>query len=103
MPKSPNAEFNARALFSLIFWGVGAWFAISERAHFSLGGDDYGRHAINVDARGWNAIAIAAVFFALGIINLAIGIRGPARIPVFWAGTALLGMTVIYGIAQIFI
>lgn len=103
MPKSPNAEFNMRVFTSLIFWGIGAWFAFAQRAHFLLGGDEYDRHAINVDARGWDAIAIACAFVAVGIINLALGVRGPSRIPVFWTGTALLGVTILYGFAQIFI
>jgi hypothetical protein len=103
MPRSPNAELLLRFVTSLFFWGIGIWFLLAGRADFLLGGDDQGQRAINVDATGFNAIAIACAFFAVGIINLAVGIRTGVRIPVFWAGVALLGATIIYGIAQVFI
>lgn len=51
----------------------------------------------HVDAAGLDAIAIGAVFIALGIINLSIGIRDRRRIPVFWTGAALFLATLLYG------
>jgi hypothetical protein len=81
---------------------VGLWFAVSGRAHFTFGGDDYGKsHPMYVDARKWDAVAIGAVFIALGIINLAVAIRGPRRIPVFWTGAGLLGASALYGLAKV--
>ena len=106
MPKSENAEFNARLLFSIPFWGLGLWMAIRQRAQFTLGGDPDSptrRNWIPVDASGWDAIVIGLAFIAVGLLNFALGIRGPQRIPVFWLGLALLGGSAVYGIAQLFI
>jgi hypothetical protein len=45
-----------------------------------------------------DAVVVGAVFVALGLLNLALGIPGDSRIPVFWAGAGLLAATVLYGI-----
>jgi len=90
---------NVRLAFTLLFFGFGAWCAITRQARFDIGGDDLSnRHAIHVDAHGMDAVVVGAVFVALGLLNLALGIPGDSRIPVFWAGAGLLAATVLYGI-----
>jgi len=101
--RRPAAPFPyARLAGSLLFFGFGAWYAISGEARFTLGGDDYSnRHPIHVDAHGLDAIVIGCVFVGIGLVNLALGVRGRARLHVFWAGAALLGASVLYGIGNV--
>ena len=88
-----------RLAFTLLFFGVGAWYAVTREARFDIGGDDNSnRRAIHVDAHGMDAVVVGAVFVALGLLNLALGIPGEARIPVFWSGAGLLAVTVLYGV-----
>jgi hypothetical protein len=58
---------------------------------------------IHVDAHGLDAVAIGSVFLALGIINIALGMRTQRRIPVFWCGAGLLLATAVYGLARVFV
>ena len=88
-----------RLAFTVLFFGFGAWYAVTREARFDVGGDDNSnRRAIHVDAHGLDAVVVGAVFVALGLLNLALGIPGPSRIPVFWAGLALLAATILYGV-----
>jgi len=88
-----------RLAFTVLFFGFGAWYAVTREARFDVGGDDNSnRRAIHVDAHGLDAVVVGAVFVALGLLNLALGIPGPSRIPVFWAGLALLAAAVLYGV-----
>src|ERR1041384_5639796 len=95
-------EFRARLIGTILLCGLGLWFALSGRAKFSLGGDPDSphnqKHVIPVNAAGLDAIAIGTFIIGLGVINLALGIRGPRRIPVFWIGAALFLAAVLYGI-----
>jgi len=96
-PTRQSQNFNARLVGSVILWSIGAWYAITRHANFMFGGRR-GRRGIPVDAHGLDAFAIGCLFISLGIINLALGIRGPRRIPVFWAGAGLFLACVSYGI-----
>jgi hypothetical protein len=102
--QSRYSPFAARLIATLFLSALGLWFAITPWADFLLGGNirrPYKRNrVIFVDATGWDAVAIGCVFIALGIINLALGIRGPRRIPVFWVGAGLLIATILYGAAK---
>jgi hypothetical protein len=98
VPTSP--AFNARVIGSLLLFALAAYWIIGQRATFTLGGDDNGG-GDPVDARGYDAIAIGLVPLGLGIVNLAVGIRGRGRIPVFWWGAAALGAAFLYGLVQI--
>jgi hypothetical protein len=89
-----------RLAFTLAFFAFGGWQAVTREARFDIGGDDNSnRRAIHVDARGMDAVVVGAAFVALGLLNLALAIPGPARIPVFWSGAALLAATILYGLA----
>lgn len=92
----------ARLVGTILLCGIGLWFALTGRARFGLGGDpdsSFRRSGVvRVNATGLDAVAIGAVFVAIGIINLSIGIPGRRRIPVFWTGVALLGATLLYGL-----
>ena len=91
-----------RLAFTVLFFGVGAWHALTREARFDIGGDDLSnRHAIHVDAHGTDAVVVGAVFVALGLLNLALAIPGPARIPVFWSGAGLLAATILYGLVGV--
>jgi hypothetical protein len=88
-----------RLAFTLLFFAFGAWCAVTREARFDVGGDDNSnRRAIHVDAHGMDAVVVGAVFVALGLLNLALGIPGETRIPVFWSGAGLLAATVLYGV-----
>ena len=87
---------------SVLLFAIGGWYAVTREARFQLGGDDLSnRHPIHVDAHGLDAVAIACVFLGLGAVNLALGIRGRARLPVFWTGIAVLGAAVVYGLSLV--
>jgi hypothetical protein len=88
--------FYSRVLGSLFLFGLGLWFTLDDEARFSMGG----RRAIHVDPEGYGAIAVSLFFFGLSIVNLALGFRGRGRIPIFWAGAALVGVALLYGIGQ---
>ena len=91
-----------RLAFTLVFFGFGAWYAVTREARFDIGGDENSnRRAIHVDAHGMDAVVVGAVFVALGLLNLALGIPGGARIPVFWSGAGLLAATILYGLAGV--
>jgi hypothetical protein len=94
------ARFSyVRLAFTLFFFALGGWYGVTREARFDIGGDDNSnRRAIHVDAHGMDAVAVGAVFVALGLINLALGIPGQARIPVFWSGAGLLLATILYGV-----
>jgi hypothetical protein len=47
---------------------------------------------------GWTRWSWAPCSSRSGLLNLALGIPGPSRIPVFWAGLALLAATILYGV-----
>lgn len=98
-PTRAQQEFNGRLVGSVVLWSIGLWFTITQHAKFTLGGRR-SRPGMPVDAHGLDAIAIGCFFLALGIINLALGIRGPRRIPVFWAGAALFIASVLYGLVN---
>lgn len=88
-----------RLAFTLLFFAFGGWYAVTREARFDIGGDDNSsRRAIHVDAHGMDAVVVGAVFVALGLLNLALGIPGETRIPVFWSGAGLLAATVLYGL-----
>ncbi len=97
MATSP--AFNARMVASVLLFGFAAYWILGQDATFSLGGRRT-THGIQVDAHGWDAVAIGLVPLGLGIVNLALGLRGRARIPVFWCGASILGLSLIYGIVQ---
>ena len=91
-----------RLAFTVLFFGFGAWYAVTREARFDVGGDDNSnRRAIHVDAHGLDAVVVGAVFVALGLLNLALGIPGPSRIHVFWAGLALLAAAALYGVGAV--
>jgi hypothetical protein len=96
--------FYARLIGTILLCSIGLWFAVTRQTGFLLGGDidsQYKKNAVvHVDAKGADAVAIGAFFVALGIVNLALGIRGRRRIPVFWAGAGLMMATLLYGIVQ---
>ena len=93
-----SPQFNARLIGTTLLCALGIWCAIGGRAHFQLGGDEYGKSPpIYVDARGIDAFAIGCLFISLGIINLAVGIGGPRRIPVFWTGAGVFIAVLLYG------
>jgi hypothetical protein len=92
-------EFNGRLLGSIVLWAIGLWFTITQHAKFTLGGRRT-RPGMPVNAFGLDAIAIGCFFLSLGIINLALGIRGERRIPVFWAGAGLFCASVLYGLVK---
>ncbi|HSP16048.1 MAG TPA: hypothetical protein VLV78_14985 [Thermoanaerobaculia bacterium] len=93
-----------RLIGTILLCGIGLWFAVTGHSKFILGGDPdsptYKKNPIYVDAHGLDAAAIGCFFISLGIINLSLGVRGPKRIPVFWAGAGLMIATFLYGIAQ---
>ena len=91
-----------RLAFSLFLFALGGWYALSREARFQIGGDDLSnRHPIRVDAHGLDAIVIGCVFVGVGLVNLAIGVPGRWRRPVFWAGAGLLLMAVLYGVVNV--
>ena len=104
MPPIRSSISSARVIGTILLCGIGLWFAVTRHAKFLFGGDPdstYRRSGIvHVDATGIDAVAIGAVFIALGIINLSIGIRDRRRIPVFWTGAGLFVATVLYGAVQ---
>jgi hypothetical protein len=95
---------NARVVGTVILCAIGLWIVLSGRAKFTVGGDPDSptntRHPIYVNAHGLDAMVIGCVPIALGIINLALAVRGPRRIPVFWTGAGLLIATILYGLWQ---
>ena len=97
-------EFRARLLGTIPLCALGLWFAITRQTGFLLGGDPSSslksNGVMHVNATGLDAVAIGCFFIALGIINLALGVRGPRRIPVFWTGAGLMLATFAYGIVQ---
>ena len=102
-----SQEFNGRLVGSVVLWAIGAWITITRHAKFGFGGDPdsaYKRtQVIHVDAHGLDAIVIGSIFLALGIINIALGMRSQRRIPVFWCGAGLLLATAVYGLARVFV
>jgi len=87
-----------------VLCAIGLTIALLGHAKFTLGGNRLsGRGSVFVDARGLDAVVIGCVAIALGIINLAIGIRSQRRIPVFWTGAVLLMATAVYGIVRFFV
>ena len=92
----------ARLAGSLVFFTLGLWWIGTQHAKFTLGGNPdsawESHRGTGVDARGVDAVAIGCASIGLGLVNLAIGLRRKARIPVFWVGVAVLGATVAYGI-----
>jgi hypothetical protein len=88
-----------RIAFSVLLFGMGAYYALTGEARFDIGGDDNSnRHAIHVNAHGLDAVVIGGVFVAIGLVNLALALRGRGRLRAFWAGAVLLGATVLYGV-----
>ena len=99
--RSPVVSYP-RLAFSLFLFALGGWYAFSRQARFQIGGDDLSnRHPIPVDAQGLDAIVIGCVFIGVGLVNLAIGVRGRLRRSIFWAGAALLGLAVLYGVVNV--
>jgi hypothetical protein len=101
---SPRRLPIAYLIGTALLCGLGLWFAVTGRARFALGGDQDSparrNGVIHVDARGADAVAVGGFFVALGILNLAQGIRSRRRIPVFWTGAGLLCAAVLYGAVQ---
>lgn len=100
----PRGTFWVRLFFTILFCGLGLWFAITGRAKFLMGGSQSqvsNARVTQVDATGFDAVAIGLVAIALGVINLALGIAGPRRIPVFWIGVAILAVPVLYGLGKV--
>jgi len=90
-----------RLAFSIVLFAMAAWFAFTGRAQFHLGGDEYSsRRGIAVDAHGLDAVIVGLVFAGVGLLNLALGVRGPARLWSFWTGTAMLGSSMVYGLVK---
>ena len=108
MPAEPAKTQNGRRgewapylriAFSVLLFGMGAYYALTGEARFDIGGDDNSnRHAIHVNAHGLDAVVVGGVFVAIGLVNLALGLRGRGRLRAFWAGAALLAGTVVYGV-----
>ena len=92
----------ARLVGSLILFALGSWWIGTQHAKFILGGDPdsawASRRGTGVDAKGLDAVAIGCAAVGLGLVNLAVGLRTKARLPVFWVGAAILGATAAYGI-----
>jgi len=87
-----------------VLCAIGLWIALSGHANFTLGGRRLsGSGSVFVDAHGLDAVVIGLVPIALGVINLAIGIRSRRRIPVFWTGAVLLMGTALYGLVRFFV
>jgi hypothetical protein len=99
MVSAATRELNGRLLGSIVLWGVGLWFTLTQHAKFLWGGSR-SRRGILVNATGLDAIAIGLFFVSLGIINLALGIRSDRRIAVFWVGAGLFLATVAYGLTK---
>ena len=97
-----KGEAAIRILFTVLLCGMGLWYAINQETGFLLGGET-DTEAIHVDATGFDAVVVGAVFIAVGIINLALAIAGPRRIPVFWTGVGLLLATVVYGMLKVIV
>lgn len=95
-------RLSARVVGTIVLCGIGIWYAAAGQAQFRLGGNTRWpkKSAIYVDAAGLDAVAIGCFFISLGVINLALGIRGRRRIPVFWTGAGLLIATLLYGAGQ---
>ena len=91
-----RGEAALRLIFTLILCGYGLWVAIRQETGFTLGGEAFSE-GLHVDATGLDAVVIGVVFIAVGILNLALAIRGPRRIPVFWTGAGLMLASVLYG------
>jgi hypothetical protein len=101
--KRRSVEFYGRLIGSLVLFGLGGWFVITQEAQFRLGGRDGGtgsRRGTFVDATGPDAMAIGCLIVGLGVINIALGIRSQRRIPVFWLGAALFLGPVLYGLGK---
>ena len=82
-----------RLAFSLALFALAAWFAVTGEARFDLGGDEFSnRRAIHVDARGLDAAVVGLVFAGVGLLNLALGLRGPARFVVLLDGGGGVGL-----------
>ena len=98
-----SPAFYGRLLGSLVLFGLGGWFVVTQEASFRLGGTDGGtgtRRGTFVDATGLDATAIGCLIIGLGVINLALGIRSGRRIPVFWVGAVLFLAPVLYGLGK---
>lgn len=95
-----RGEPAIRLIFTALLCGLGLYFAITQQTGFMLGGDDDFSEGLHVDATGWDAVAIGVFFIALGILNLALAIRGSRRIPVFWAGAGVLMASLLYGMLK---
>jgi hypothetical protein len=101
--KRQSVEFNGRLVGSLVLFALGGWFAVTQRASFTLGGTEGGtgtRRGTFVDASGLDAIAIGCLIIGLGVINIALGMHSRRRLPVFWAGAALFLWPVLYGLGK---
>lgn len=89
-----------RLVGTILLCAIGLWYAVTREARFALGGDPdstyKNKHVTYVHERGLGAVAIGNFFCALGVINLALGIRDRRRITVFWCGTAMLALTLAY-------
>jgi hypothetical protein len=100
--KRRGTEFYGRLLGSLFLFAVGAWFVITRDANFLLGGrrnpTSVRQRGILVDAAGLDAVAIGCAVIGLGVINFALGIKSRRRIHVFWVGTALFVLPILYGL-----
>jgi hypothetical protein len=90
-----------RLAFSVVLFALATWFAVTGEARFHLGGNEFSnRRGIAVDAHGIDAVVIGLVLAGVGLLNLALGLRGPARLPVFWTGAAALASTMLYGVVK---
>lgn len=105
-PSSPRRQrFYGAVLGTLFLFGLGGWYAITRQAHFHFGGNPNApmakAHATTVAAHGWDAVAIGNVFVALGCLNLALGMSGRARKPVFCVGLGLFAASLLYGLGKV--
>jgi hypothetical protein len=92
-------------LASAFLLALGGWFVVTREANVLIGGSENPISATDrgtpVDAEGLDAAAIGCAIIGLGVINLALGIRSRRRIPVFWAGAALLLLAICYGLWKV--
>ena len=82
--------------FALVLFGLGAWYVVTGEARFDIGS----RRRIHVNAHGADAVAIACVFFAVGLLSAGQGMRHPWRARLVWPGLVLLLATMLYGLVN---
>jgi hypothetical protein len=95
--KHPKPEFLTSVIGSVFLFALGGWFAITQKANFTIGGTDTRRGSL-IDLEGPGAIALGTAIIGVGIMNIAFGMVTDRRKTVFWVGAALFLIPLIYGV-----